>query len=659
MMREGSEPMTEFLDGKVVLYEGDCLTILDTLEAESVDAVICDPPYHLHSITKRFAKTGRTESTRSKSGPHQRTAKGFMSKSWDGGTVAFQVETWRKVIRVLKPGGYIVSFSSARTFGRMSVAIEDAGFINHPMIGWIFASGMPKSHDAAKAIDRELGEKGTIVPNGDPVKRKIPGADQNKVGWEKNDGREFQPGTYVPATPEAEEWSGYGYGAQAMKPALEPIYVGQKPFSEHNGAANLLKHGVGAIHIDAGRIAVVDRDAYEANAAGDRGHDQNRTRDMEGFKQTAGRSSDLGRWPANVATDGSPEVLAAFPDTDSGGGPESGTPRSKLNTYGDPGVSLTPARGSNSGSAARFFKSVEIKSLCDLCGLPYDEPCDANTAVSSSLTQGTQTADIAPFDAAALLLPVAEASLHPPSDLVSNVEKSSSGCHQPIDSSAPKNVERWPLEKIVQNVRCAGSLCGLCATDIALGLAAARTRQNPVEVLSQRSMRERTRRILCHSLVLYAEGRESTDTILTTANLKTLLGSVLHAIVASINLENNESLESSDRDRQPFHFSSKAGADSRLGSEHPTVKPLDLMQWLVRLYAPRPGCIVLDPFAGTGSTGEAAWREGMKAILIEADPVYAADIARRMELAENPTKRSAVAASKNKLQGAEGTPLFG
>lgn len=107
-----------------------------------------------------------------------------------------------------------------------------------------------------------------------------------------------------------------------------------------------------------------------------------------------------------------------------------------------------------------------------------------------------------------------------------------------------------------------------------------------------------------------------------------------------------------------FFYTAKADADDRLGSKHPTVKPLDLMQYLVRLVTP-PGGLVLDPFAGTGSTGEAAWREGMRAVLIERETEYRADIARRMDLAEHPTKRAAVAKSKNKLQGAEGTPLFG
>jgi len=81
-----------------------------------------------------------------------------------------------------------------------------------------------------------------------------------------------------------------------------------------------------------------------------------------------------------------------------------------------------------------------------------------------------------------------------------------------------------------------------------------------------------------------------------------------------------------------FFYTAKADSDDRLGSQHPTVKPLDLMQYLVRLVTPKGGS-VLDPFAGTGTTGEAAWREGMRAVLIEREPEYQADIERRMALA--------------------------
>jgi len=369
--------MTEtFLNGRVTMHAGDCLAVMDTLEENSFDSCVVDPPYHLQSIVKRFAKTGRTDSTRTKSGPHQRTANGFMNKMWDGGDIAFQVSTWKKVYRVLKPGAYIVAFSSSVTFGRMSVAIEDAGFINRPLTGWIFGQGFPKAH------------------------------------------RVHAPG-----------WEGFRYGGQASKPALEPIYIGQKPFSEKTGTANVLRWGCGAMNIDACRIEG-EVPAFEYFETGSvRGYDGG----IKGGARTGATRN--GRWPANVMTDGSPEVFAAFPNSDGqqfAVGPEHGD-KNSINVYGDYGPrEHTPPRG-DTGSAARFF------------------------------------------------------------------------------------------------------------------------------------------------------------------------------------------------------WSSKAGTGDRLGSKHPTVKPVDLIQELSRLYTP-PGGTILDCFAGTGTTGEAAFREGFNAVLIEREPEYQADIRRRMAL---------------------------
>lgn len=105
-----------------------------------------------------------------------------------------------------------------------------------------------------------------------------------------------------------------------------------------------------------------------------------------------------------------------------------------------------------------------------------------------------------------------------------------------------------------------------------------------------------------------------------------------------------------------FFYSSKASAADRVGSRHPTVKPLDLMQWLVRLVTPKGG-VVLDAFAGTGTTGEAAWREGMRAVLIEREARYAEDIRRRLRLATRPAERAAVAKAKGRVAEDHG-PLF-
>lgn len=108
-----------------------------------------------------------------------------------------------------------------------------------------------------------------------------------------------------------------------------------------------------------------------------------------------------------------------------------------------------------------------------------------------------------------------------------------------------------------------------------------------------------------------------------------------------------------------FFYTAKADSNDRVGSKHPTVKPVKLMRWLCRLVTPKGGTI-LDPFAGTGTTGEAAWREGFNAILIEREPEYQADIARRMDLCKaGPAgRRRAIAKAKAKPDETAG-PLFG
>ena len=106
-----------------------------------------------------------------------------------------------------------------------------------------------------------------------------------------------------------------------------------------------------------------------------------------------------------------------------------------------------------------------------------------------------------------------------------------------------------------------------------------------------------------------------------------------------------------------FFYTAKADADDRLGSKHPTVKPLDLMQYLVRLVTPKGGTVI-DPFAGTGTTGEAAFREGMRAVLIEAEAEYRADIRRRMGLAmAGPDERTRASIKAKNLPRDDG-PLF-
>lgn len=338
---------TQFGNGWT-LYHDECVNRMLQMEENSIDCICCDPPYHLTSIVERFGSSDAAPAQVGETGAYARASKGFMGKRWDGGNVAFRVETWRAAYRLLKPGGYIFAFASSRGYHRMACAIEDAGFITHPMIGWVFGSGFPKATNLSREIDKALDATGS-------VERRIrPGADRNKTGVRRS-----------PATPEAQQWSGWFYGGQARKPALEPIYVGQKPFSEKNGALNVLRWGVGGVNIDGVRVGESGgtkrshQEAYGAEGRADQGGGQ------------AWRSGHeivdlgLGRWPANLIHDGSSEVLAMFPDSKAGGSISNRASPKTKGIYGEFNSENERWSGyADTGSAARFFECYPPLIYC-------------------------------------------------------------------------------------------------------------------------------------------------------------------------------------------------------------------------------------------------------------------------------------------------------
>ena len=357
---------------------GDSRDVLDLIPSNSIDACVTDPPYALVSIVKRFGKEGAApvNNAGTKAGhdgdPYARAARGFMGQKWDTGEVAHDVNFWREVLRVLKPGAHLIAFGGTRTYHRLAVAVEDAGFEIRDQIGWAYGSGFPKSHN-----------------------------------------------------------QGDGWGT-ALKPAWEPIVLARKPLVG-TVEKNRDRYGTGAINIDGCRVPSEGGAHRDGEASQERRYTE---RGSTNFAAKPGpRGGDpAGRWPANIVHDGSAEVVAAFPETGvSSGG--IGSPAGGRNVYMG-GFKNDPARGNagglgDSGSAARFF------------------------------------------------------------------------------------------------------------------------------------------------------------------------------------------------------YSAKADADDRLGSKHPTVKPVDLMAYLCRLVTP-PGGTVLDPFAGSGTTGMACMREGFSAILIEREAEYIEDIKRRI-----------------------------
>lgn len=454
--------MSELTNPKdqIRVFHGDSRDVLKTFPDAHFDSVVCDPPYALVSITKRFGADGAAPAQVGASGAYARASAGFMGQKWDTGETAFAVTFWAEVMRVLKPGGHVIAFSGTRTYHRLAVAIEDAGFEIRDMVAWLYGSGFPKSHDVSKGIDKAAGAERETVGTYDR-RGAYDGANRTREGDTGEShcaGRSSTVTITDPATDAARQWQGWG---TALKPALEPIVLARKPLAG-TVAVNVLTHGVGALNIDASRVAHDEPiKVMAAQSGGDKVFGQG------GRKVETTDLKESGRWPANVIHDGSEEVVGAFPETVSGSiaAHHVRTTSKTKDVYGERAAPPENYPG-DSGSAARFF------------------------------------------------------------------------------------------------------------------------------------------------------------------------------------------------------YSAKADAEDRLGSRHPTVKPVDLMAYLVRLVTP-PGGLTLDPFAGSGTTGVGAMREGMRCVLIEREVAYVADIMRKLAWARGEGRLTALEMArldtpeaKVKASGGD-LPLFG
>jgi len=312
---------------RFIVYEGDNLAHLKTLPDSSVDSVVTDPPYGID----------------------------YMASDWDGSVPA--VELWKEVIRVLKPGGFLLSFGGTRTYHRMVVAVEDAGFEIRDQISWLYGQGMPKSRNVSKDIDRIQGGKRGVVGR---IKDTGYARANAEHGGQTRNVTEYDVLDNNPITEDAAKFHGYGTG---LKPAQEPIVLAQKPLAKKQAIAkNIISHGVGAMNIDACRVpgenpsTAISEAAFKAGGHPGKPGEQstNLTNRISFETYTAPHPAEaLGRFPANVIHDGSPEVLATFPYTK--------TRKGKKNAksgfgggLGERGAELS-LNGRDEGSAARYF----------------------------------------------------------------------------------------------------------------------------------------------------------------------------------------------------------------------------------------------------------------------------------------------------------------
>lgn len=332
------------------IYLGDCVDVLKEVEDNSIDAVVTDPPYGIK----------------------------FMGKKWDYKIPS--IEKWREILRVLKPGGHMLSFGGPRTYHRLVCKIEDAGFEIRDCIMWVYGSGFPKSMNVSRAIDKFYGVEG---------ERKVIGLKPNlhssgnfkkhdgyKRPWmESSDANEKTVQLTSSVTEEARWWEGWG---TAIKPAYEPIVLARKLLSEKTLVENILKWGVGCLNVDECRVVPTgefltggaDSKSTPHSEGWDRPWRKNPVvydEFMERRKENIVKATQMGRFPANLIHDGSEEVLDLFEEFGNNKGQLAdlkGTEPSRKtsNCYGEYKRQGVFKKRSDFGSAARFFYCAKASS---------------------------------------------------------------------------------------------------------------------------------------------------------------------------------------------------------------------------------------------------------------------------------------------------------
>jgi len=625
------------------IYCGDCTELLKHLDDNSIDSIVTDPPYGWS----------------------------FMGKKWDYDIPP--IEIWQECLRVLKPGGHILSACGTRTYHRMAVAIEDAGFEIRDLIAWVYGSGFPKSLNVGKAVDKRGGvsvswfgkwlrewrekenipqkeiaklfpsktggltgcvanwELGLNMPTNEQFNlicktfnlpfAGLKEAEREIIGKDKNWGEKG----VVPLTGYKEfditkgnsPYEGYG---TALKPAMELFCMARKPLSENNIASNVLKWGTGGINIDGCRVPTAEKMSYSTSEE----------KGVTNFGTGTSEQHEAGRFPANIIHDGSDEVVGLFPYSKVGErkkGQLRHTKNGDINFTGN--TYTTNNYPANEGSAARFFKVCNIDNYCFLCYNTLHK--DNNKEDKWKLIN------------------------------VDTVEKNLKNIQAIKESIARLNVQDWLVEKSVQFVRSVVNLCDSCVMNFVREVVLISDYQEGAQYQEESQVMQdfignSKKCILIQNLVSCVEKWESIDTTQTTTSLLKLFGSANRAIINYIQktrksepnrliytpkaskAERNMGCEGLEKKKIRNHgdpaghlnqFSGEYGTEdwkkknpaNPQSNHHPTVKPIALMKYLCRLITPPQG-IVLDPFAGSGSTLIAAEQEDFNYIGIELEEEY-------------------------------------
>lgn len=587
------------------LIAGDCLVELPKLAAagERFHCCVTDPPYHLTSIVKRFGATSQADNTqtseraRGRTDAYARASAGFMGKKWDGGDVAFRPELWRAVYDVLLPGAFLLAFGGTRTYHRMVCAVEDAGFEIRDTVAyfhdgglagplaWVFGSGFPKSHNACKSINAMVEQRyGSLrcdcVDAGDGR-----ASGQNPGCGDRAPVRVFeQPGDPATARSENTDLSVNAVsGSDGLRELRQPDQAEIKRLPAFQEA--VLQHGLcggGAETARHGHAAV--RTGLEEQASGDQGArqgvsrvQQDSDRERRGAACPPPKTISRGRHKPAKQLGGALRGLSSSDRGDHGAGhildPDRREPR-RIVLDDQCGWPTTMARVCTwCGSPDRaWLKGIE--------GLGTAlKPAFEPIIVTRKPLIGTVADNVSKYGTGAINVDACRVACSDKTPApVGQFVGSTIGPtgHNGIRDARADSLGRWPA-----NVVHDGS----------------------EEVLA----------------AFPASSPQAGSPKVAQGNGGCFGGGAPGRIYPS-----------DDNSAARFFYTAKADKADRADSKHPTVKPVDLMRWLVTLVCP-PGGRVLDPFAGSGTTGEACMLAGFDCTMIERDPQHIADIQHRIK----------------------------
>ena len=658
------------------VVHADCLTALRDMPDASVDAIVTDPPYGLSNTTPAQVAETITQWA-SGNREYLPTSVGFMGHEWDG--FVPPVAVWDECLRVLKPGGHLLAFAGSRTHDLMTLGIRLAGFEIRDSVAWLYGSGFPKSLDVSKAIDSTGGVSAADQARVLRAARERSGMSRDEVAeavgctpssvrdWEEGraraKGRATEYITPSPAyrkkladllgytddervivgegggtrglyqtghrgisygsaaTDAAREWEGWG---TAMKPAMEPVTWARKPFSvvPLESEATRLHHMIGAL------LWLSLSPAKRAELLST----SNPPAPHEGTCVSARVNAGIAR------------SLDASGETGTFSSPEVASTSWSIATSWNSILGALSGKTKTCTTSTRSSTTTALKTLCSLLA-PLTSPntmppcaCLTDGRSSDAMSVGSSSSDewarwmhtlsaSAPESATE---PIGRAVASALADIAASLSGDLEAGSSAAGSATPTTVENEPSGSIDHITLARKPLEGTVAANVlehgtgALNIDATRpvTGRWPANVVLDESQAAELDRQSGNRPGAVSNGSKTTEGMNGTGTFK-------------IRQREQKPGYADQGGASRFFYVAKAPKSERPvvdGTAHPTVKPVALMRWLVRMVTP-PGGVVLDPFAGSGTTLEAAMLEGFNVIGVEREADYLPLIRARIERA--------------------------